>query len=64
MGTIRINKNGHAEGDGSVAAHNALHGTNHGFRPEHGEKALDGIVKHFGNSSYISAHHCQKRGCG
>ncbi|HLI78029.1 MAG TPA: hypothetical protein VKV02_13875 [Acidobacteriaceae bacterium] len=61
VGTLFLDEEGHVTDDGSPAAQNAIDHTNHGCRREHGQAALDAIVRHLDRSTLVSARHCQ---CG
>lgn len=60
VGTLFLDEQGHVADDGSPAAHNAIDFTNHGFRRDDGQAALDAIVIHLDRSTLAGAHHCRK----
>lgn len=59
-GTLSLDENGHVVDDGSPAAINAIDHTNHGHKREHGQAALDAIVRHLDSSTLVGAHHCDE----
>lgn len=63
VGTLFLDRHGHVADDGSPAAQNAIDHTNHGLRREHGQAALDAIVRHFDRSTLVGAYHCDDAWC-
>lgn len=63
IGTVYLDKDGVVKGDGTPAAHNAIHNINHGLKPEHGEKLLHAIIQKLDSATMVNARECNDPDC-